>query len=352
MAVKGIFGIGARTFGNPSGAHSGDGGTWTSKGSGAATAFFATSPTGSVWTAGSHIATDVFTFAKGTLFLAALANSNAVRLATTASGLATAADVPVAGLDPAGLADAFARGGFYLGADGVGGVATSNDAGVTWTSTTLPGGLALGQAGVSPDILYDDVNAVLIALASDGADFHVVTAPLPVGVAPIVFTDQGIFGTGDLRSIGYRAGSGTTLALDGVSNIWQSTDGGVTWAQIAVEIFGATPGNLSNILWGQTHWVAATQKVPGGITISHSTDGITWVASPIAGGLANNQATLATDNANHWVVFAFNSTGTLNYAVSTDDGVTFNAPGSFNNNGLFCIPVVWDGAQFNAEFNP
>jgi len=364
MAVKAFYGLGARTFGNPDGAVTGGGAyaaggnnpNGPNQGGGAAIeGNFVTSPDGHNWTVASADAAPIF----NTLALGASGYVVPVQSAhdtiQRAASLAALGSAPLASLS-VGLqfvTIVFARGAFYLASDDFGAVATSNDA-VTWVLGTNPGANPLERNHPAPYVVYDDVNARLIAITDVGAlTTHVITAPIPAPGNPVVFTDQGAVGGGGLKVLGVQPGAGIALAMDGGFNIWKSTDGGATWAQIATDIFGGTAVNVAGVMFGQAHWLACAQVNTGLPGVVQSADGgVTWVdVSPVGIDPAGFPV-LGTDGAGKWVLLCNFGPSATNYAASADDGSTWTVPGLYSSNGTALSVVLWDGARFVACLAP
>lgn len=133
---------------------------------GAAPGAIVTTPDGVTWTI--HTATTDLTSlaynSSGPAYITGIGTTNAVRVSSTAIGLATATDQPIAGLDSGGLFLVFFADDIFFAFDLVGGVASSTDNGATWTIGTLnfpPSDLAVWAA-------FDSVHGNFIALSSGG----------------------------------------------------------------------------------------------------------------------------------------------------------------------------------------
>lgn len=147
---------------------------------------------------------------------------------------------------------------------------------------------------------------------------------------------------------------GNTLAVDQNTNVWRSTDGGVTWANVGQ--MTATPDTTAfgSLVQAAGTWIYGYQ----GSTVFRSTNlGTTWTAvvtnatAPASG--SDPEGAISTDGAGNWVVLT-NVGGTLvdGYAVSHDDGVIWAAPGISPVGNIAGVGMLWDGHQFVATIFP
>lgn len=339
MTTKGYVGLGARTFGNPGGATSGNG-SFNGGGGG---------PRQNVFLNAFAHMPGVGWIASGLFNIVTSTSKSVLRFASSVNGLATAADINITGADPNGMGLAFAGGGMFVSSDFVQTVITSQN-GTAWTVASSPAGLFIAEQFGA---IYDDIHNKVICVAI-GANTATVMTATP-GPGPVTFTAVTLGGPNDLVAIAYRPGSGVTLALTnsgGGTNqgdVWRSTDGGATWALVAPQVFGGINNSFALFFAGgpTNRWLAFGGDTNSMMVVS-TDNGSTWSAPAVWFNTPNNnysQVALAGDGAGNLVMQT--NQGSLDWSiVSADFGATWSSPQLIVQN-VGTTGVVWDGSQWS-----
>lgn len=204
----------------------------------------------------------------------------------------------------------------------------------------------------SSSLALDDVNdTVVFSGFNDPTMIYVSANTTPLDFNTAVVVDPSFLG-----ALAYRPGSGVLVCLGGGrnggtnTNVWQSTDGGFTWALVGLQPFI----NCGQFLgYGTTQWVAQGSTNSANVQYSLSTDdGVTWTPATLFPGPNNGavSAAQATDGAGNWVALG-DSDPPDNYWVSSDDGTTWTSPNVFDgtkqDGGLPGL-LLWDGHKWCA----
>jgi hypothetical protein len=334
-ASHGFFGFKAKTFGNPTGATSGDGGV-TPPG-GPEPAFADSLAFGN----GGYMLTGFFGVLSSTQF-------TAVRFNTVFDDLATQADDPVGNLAN-GVNLVFFAAGNFVGVDGNQTIANDAGDGTAWALAINPDGAAVnGPYAIAFDLLHGkfligDQNSTNIYASNN-------TTPLTLGA-------EATGATFPIACIGTKGNTGITLAIEqgggAIPQVWKSTDG-ETWAAVASAPFVGNAGFF--VGFGETRWLALGGEASTGVLqfATSTDDGSTWTAAADLPGSVPSGAGapggVATSNGGVWVVFNNASQGApAAYWVSSDDGQTWTAPGTFTQQSA-SFGILWDGAQFVGLF--
>jgi hypothetical protein len=333
----GYFGLTAKTFGNPTGASSGDGGVPTPGGG----------PENAV--IGQFVAGNGGILMGGFLGATSSTQFTAVRFNTVFDNLATQADTPIANLANGVVFTWFANGNFII-QDGSGTLANDFGDGLAWALAINPDGASAGNPyGLAFDVLHGKV----VLADQNSTNIYTSANTTPLTLAASATTALAPFG-----SVGYR-GTGVLLAAEtgggAGPQIWQSTDGGATWAAVAASPFVGSAGTF--IGFGATQWLAlGGAPATGALQYSVSTDdGVTWSAAvDLPGDISSggDAVSVATDGANNWVILNNSLGGTPGaYWVSNDDGSTWVAPGTFTaQSGTVPGSLIHDGAEWLASW--
>lgn len=121
-------------------------------------------------------------------------------------------------------------------------------------------------------------------------------------------------------------GSGNWLAVGTGGSLAQSTDGGVTWADIKQDV---TKADLSEVAYGKGQWVVVGDKDEKDSIIYYSQDRTNWHIAIINGNLSPLRG-VATNGDGQWV--AVGDKGSI--FRSTDNGVNWNSTNSNTANDL------------------
>lgn len=333
----GFFGFEAKTFGNPSGSTSGDG-HLVPPGGGPenAIAIQFAAGLGGFMMGGFQGATSSTQF-------------TAIRFNTVFANLATQADTPISNLAD-GIGNVFFANGNFIVGDSDGTIANDMGDGLAWALAINPAGAAF-PSGTGYALTFDVVHDTVIL--SDNNSTNIYTTP---NTTPLTLTANATGAVTKIGAVAYKGTGGLTLAQEqgggSGAQIWQSTDGGTTWAAVAAAPFAANNGQF--IGFGQTQWVAVGgNALTSALATSNSTDdGATWSAPfVLPGGQADGtflECSAATDGAGNWVIIS-TSPQTPNYWVSSDDGGTWTAPNLFTaQGGAIAGNLIRSGAQWLA----
>lgn len=339
----GYFGLTAKTFGNPTGASSGDGGVPPPVSAAENAAAFALGAgNGGLLLLGFLGATSAAVF-------------TASRFNAVFDALAAQADTPAPSLDnglgpPAAFTD-----GIFVTADGDGTIANTADNGATWQAAINPGGAVInGPYGVT----FDGVNNRVMLSDTNSTNIFV-----SVNSAPLNLSSSATGAANPVGPVAYKGFGGITLALEqgggAGPQVWKSTDGGAIWTAVSPSPFVGNAGFF--VGFGNTRWLSVGAEAgTGNLQTSVSTDdGTTWSAAatlPGSSASGSNPVSVATDNAGNWVIInnAGGGVGPANYWISNDDGVSFAAPGLFAaQGGAPAGGLVFSGGQWCAVwFDP
>lgn len=226
--------------------------------------------------------------------------------------------------------------------------------GVDFTAASNPSGDFPGGAY---QIAFDDTNNTVVYSGFNEASAVYVSD----NVTPLSFSDAIEVDAALVGAIASRPGSGVLVLLGGGRNggtnpnVWQSTDGGNTWAMIGAQPFENCGEGL---LYGTTQYLAMGSLGTGGPIVQYSLstdDGATWTPATSFPGPGNSAvvAAMATDGAGNWVVIG-GSDPPDNYWVSSDDGTTFTSPNLFDpslQDGSAPGLLVWDGHKWCAVWS-
>jgi len=341
MTIKGYFGLGARTFGNPLGATAGNGRSSFGPGGGAG------GQPGGGGSGGNNPAFLNNFFRKGAGAYIATVESDGVhvtqatvRAAGSANGLATATNRAISQLSGSGLGalGIFFANGCYVVGDASHQVATSADF-VTWHLTNW----ATGDFALTALAAYDDAhNSLIVGSTTVGTSASTLFIGTPA--ANVVWNGIGLppIFTNFISAIACRPGTGVALAIDLDGKVGQSTDGGLTWA--LVHDFGVS--SAYSLAYGSTGWIAVQAAGGGGTTaeVFRSTDdGATW-SVPVAVNIAfSSENAFGTDGAGNCFMIS-GAAGADNYAISSNDGVSWSIPNNTNNGGWLCKNAYFDSA--------
>jgi hypothetical protein len=277
-------------------------------------------------------------YAAAGIFRADSTSAPVVRFASTANGLATAADIAIPSTETS-LNACFALGGLFIVADTVGGIWSSSD-GTTWTQANNVG--ADWPTGNPNGGVYDGVNNKIVLITSTN---NVITATPGPGALNFVSHTWGT-DADHLVSIGYRPGSGIVNAITGSGgtthgNTYQSTNGGTSWVKTNNEIFGGINNSFEIAYTGfdvSTIWSAFGGDVGGVLCNSHGNDGGSWTA-PASWGGPTTPGVIKLDNSGNTVFAPIDGTVWL----STDAGQTWTqASGIPANDGTSSFCLTWD----------
>lgn len=94
---------------------------------------------------------------------------------------------------------------------------------------------------------------------------------------------------GVMTSIATDGASTFVLAYGNATNVYVSTDGGVTWTQRAHN----AGGNVRKVIWTGTRFVCVANSTTN-LFAATSSDGVTWTASAVAGSLSLTADTVVT----------------------------------------------------------
>lgn len=128
-----------------------------------------------------------------------------------------------------------------------------------------------------------------------------------------------------IGSIGF--GNGVIIGTGLDKKLWKSTDDGSTWATVKT-LTGTLPGSEA---WSGTPaysngtWLVYSHDSNASVSrVYRSTDdGATWTPATVTVRINS----MAGDGAGNWAANLAAATSPNNYAVSTDDGVTWSTPG-------------------------
>jgi hypothetical protein len=334
----GFFGFRAKTFGNPTGATSGNGSPVTN-------------------TVDAFI--DQLAVGGGNVLIAGIYPSvgnpvTAVRLNASLDALATQADMPISVFIPEnGVFQAFYAAGDWIATDGTN-IASSNNNAETWNLAVSTAG---GTINNQYSLVYDDLNGAAIMADSTNTGGVLVSTTLnPLNLSSVAVSASSIIG-----AVGYKGGAtGITLAVAGPGGadngfVYKSTNGGGAWTQVGAVGF-TNAGNF--IAFGETHWLSIGTSGTGGaqVQVSLSTDdGTTWTGPAALPGANNNSAAVgaATNGAGLWVIVGANAPPD-NYWVSGNDGLTWSSPNAFTAQaGSGPGRVIWNPTtgQFQAVWS-
>lgn len=217
----------------------------------------------------------------------------------------------------------FIDGQFYYFLNDTGGnnrVFSSSDL-TSWSEAAIPAGFPAGSF-----MTMADGDGGTYAAGVDSYNAGLMAHAPPATPAGLTWTPR-TRPAGDLATVGF--GNGVFIAANtNAAQVTRSVDAGVTWG--TVSLAGIFPGaNTSDAEYGNGVWVA----VGGSASMARSVnDGVTWteVASPpiMTGG---GSATEIAYNGGVWLgIGGDGAISTQNYAISTDDGVTWSKPGLFS----------------------
>lgn len=319
-ASHGYFGFGAKTFGNPGGATSGNGyfvpgGVTPARQNAIGNAIAFHDIEGNFLLGG-------FTAVDSTVF-------TATRVNVAFLPLASQVDNPLPGADFGGAVyQVYAVPTGFIAIDANNDIGFST-VGVTWNRCTTSGVAANGVQCVAGDevhhtLCYVDLNtSIWVSPDSGTPNFATQGTGIVAAFPPLAAKGSG---------------SGILLITDGSGDIYQSTDGGLTWVQVGTIQNGWVVEFLG---FGVSQWLAIGTDGGGLVQFSVSTDdGATWTVPAALPG-ANNQDTgfvvAASDRANGWFVGNATAASPDNYWVSNDDGSTWVSPNLLTNRAWFSV---------------
>lgn len=163
---------------------------------------------------------------------------------------------------------------------------------------------------------------------------------MPVVVPPLgwIARDTGLPGGDTLTAVAFGAG-GLAVTVGG-ADASVSTDSGTTWSpQLLIFPDGE---NVFSLSFGHGVFVGVTT---GGFA-ARTLDGVTWTRTLAAILVGTFGGAVAYDSVRHvWVIMG-GEQGPNNYAISTDDGLTWSLPHAFTNGGW--TSVMFDGTRLIA----
>lgn len=278
-------------------------------------------------------------------------SKTATRFSTLFEALAAVVKDNLVSSNQAEMACAYFLGGRFIAFDFDGNCYESTN-GVDFTAGINPNGDFPG--GPYQLALDDTNNTIVFSGSNDSTSVYVSDNVTPLNFSTAVEVDAGNIG-----AIANRPGSGVLLLLGGGrnggtnTNVWRSTDGGMTWALVGLQPFV----NCGEFLgYGTTQWIAQGSTSSSNVQFSLSTDdGATWTAATNFPGPNNGavSAAQATDGAGNWVAIG-DSDPPDNYWVSSDDGTTWTSPNLFDaskQDGSVQGLLVWDGHKWCACWN-
>lgn len=140
-------------------------------------------------------------------------------------------------------------------------------------------------------------------------------------------------------------GAGNTLAIDQNGVVYKSTNGGLTWINIAIVTNPGGGSNNGNLTFGNGVFVFARNPTLARVS---SDGGLTWVQTPtFIPTAANRFGFAATDGVGNWLITS-NAQVPANhgYSVSSDNATSFNIGANVSAPNFPNTPPLWDGAQF------